>query len=718
MDLQALLQEMTLDEKLAQMSQFVTSYIAWDPNSDVTGPHAELHLTEQHLAALGSCLGGHLSPDEMIKLQDKHMAQDPHHIPLLFMLDVIHGYRTLYPIPLGMGATWDEKLVADCCAMAAKEASVSGVQVTFSPMADLTRDCRWGRNMEGTGEDAWLNGRMAAAMVKGYQGDGKGKYHLASCVKHFAAYGAAEAGRDYNTTDMSEHTLREFYLPAYRAAVDAGARMVMTAFNALNGTPGTANRRLFADILRGEWGFDGTVISDWGALREMCVHGLVENEKEAAERAILAGTDIEMSTACYIHHIPELIAEGKVSMEAVDTATMRILKLKEELGLFENPYASISAEDAARFCLCREHRALACRAAETAAVLLKNDGILPFSEAVQTIAVIGPYADTAMLGSWSCRGEVADAVSVADGIRHLLPRATLSVAAGCSPALHAKPDERLTQEAVELAKRSDIVILCMGEQSEMSGEGNSRADVGLSEAQKQLIRAITAVQPKTAVLLFNGRPLALGDIIDAMPAAVTMWQPGTEGGTAAANLLFGRTNFSGHLTMSFPWHVGQAPIYYNHMRTGRPKPSEDSTVGYVSRYIDYPNRPLFPFGYGLSYTTFAYGKPVLNAETMRAGETMIASVTVRNTGNRTGDTVVQLYIRDCVASLVRPVRELRGYQKITLAPGAAQTVSFEIDTQMLAFHTADGTVRAEPGKFEVWLSADAESGEACSFVLQ
>ncbi len=718
MDIRTLLAQMTLAEKLAQMSQYLTSYVAWDAQSDVTGPHAELNLTPENLASLGSCLGSRISAAEVMRLQDKHMAEDPHHIPLIFMRDVIHGYRTVYPIPLGMGATWDETLVADCCRMAAKEASVSGVQVTFSPMVDLTRDCRWGRNMEGTGEDPWLNSRMAAAMVNGYQGDMTGKYHLASCVKHFAAYGAAEAGRDYNTTDMSVHTLREYYLPAYRAAVDAGARMVMTAFNTLGGMPCTANQWLYRDVLRGEWGFGGMVISDWGAFREMCVHGFAENHKEVAEYAIHAGTDMEMMTACYIHYLPALIEEGKVSMEEVDAAVLRILKIKEEMGLFENPYASISPEDEARFCLCDEHRDLARRAAESASVLLKNDGVLPFSEAVRKVAVIGPYADCAMLGSWACNGTAEEAVSIVEGIRRALPQATVTVAAGCSPELNAGFDALMTRDAVEIAKVADAVVLCLGERANMSGEGNSRADVGLPDAQKHLIRAISAVNPNTAVILFNGRPLALGDIIDDMPAVLTMWQPGTEGGNAAANLLFGRVNFSGHLTMSFPYHVGQAPIYYNHMNTGRPKPSELSAMGFVSRYIDCPNRPLFPFGYGLSYTTFDFGKPSLSADTMYPGETLTASVTVKNTGDRAGSAVVQLYIRDCVASLVRPVRELRGYEKVWLAPGETRTVSFEINESMLAFHTADGSFKSEPGKFEVWLSADAESGEVCSFCLR
>ncbi len=718
MDIHALLKRMTLEQKLAQMSQYGTSYLMATAKDDVTGPARALGLNGEQVAAVGSTLGSAQAAD-VIAMQQNHLANDPNKIPLLFMRDVIHGYRTIYPIPLGMGATWDEGLVYDCCRMAAKEAAVSGIQVNFSPMVDLVRDCRWGRNMESTGEDPWYNSRMAVAMVKGYQGDDdlQGKYDIAACVKHFAAYGAAESGRDYNTTDMSERTLREYYLPAYRAAVDAGVEMVMTSFNALNGIPCAGNSRLAADILRNEWGFDGVVISDWNSFHEMVNHGYAANDRDAAEKAIQAVTDIEMMSTCYLRYMRALIEEGKVSEEQIDQAVLRILRLKEKLGMFENPLRATSVEEEAKYCLCEEHRALARRAAEQAAVLLKNDGVLPLSENIGSIAVIGPFAACGMNGWWSCQGKTDESVSVAAGLRAALPQATITVAAGCTDGLHDPLDPAMLEAALDMARASEAVVLCLGEQEGWSGEGNSRADVGLPAAQKELLRRVAAVNPRTVVLLFNGRPLALGDVIDAAPAFFTMWQPGTEGGSAAANLMLGRVNFSGHLTMSFPYHVGQAPIYYNSMRTGRPKPGDDSTMGYVSRYVDCPNAPLFPFGYGLSYTDFTYGKPTLSATQIKRGESLTLSLTVKNTGKMAGSTVVQLYIHDPVASLVRPVRELRDYARVTLGVGEEKEVQFKIDEAMLAFYTAEGRYEAEPGCFRVWAAPDAASGEALSFTL-
>ena len=713
MDIHALLKNMTLEQKLAQMSQYGTSVLYSGAEDDVTGPARDLGLPAAHIAAAGSTLGSGTA-EMVIAMQKDHLAKDPNKIPLLFMRDVIHGYRTIYPIPLGMGATWDEGIVYECCRMAAKESAVSGITVNFSPMVDLVRDCRWGRNMETTGEDAWYNSRMAATMVKGYQGDDlTGKYDIAACVKHFAAYGAAESGRDYYTTDMSDYTLYEHYMPAYRAAVDAGVEMVMTSFNALNGVPCAGNPWLVKDLLRGEWGFDGVVISDWNSFYEMISHGFVENGKQAAEKALNGGTDIEMMSSTYIHYVKELIEEGKVSEEQIDRAVLRILKLKEKLGLFENPLRATSVEEEEKYCLCEEHRAIARRAAEQAAVLLKNDGVLPLSESIRSLAVIGPFADCGMNGWWSCQGKTEESVSVAAGLRAALPHASITCVAGCVDSLHGQTDATMLEEAVAAARGAEAVVLCLGVQEAWSGEGNSRADVGLPAVQKELLRRVAAVNPNTVVLLFNGRPLALGDVIDDAPAFFTMWQPGTEGGSAAARLLLGRVNFSGHLTMTFPYHVGQAPIYYNSMRTGRPKPGEDSTVGYVSRYVDMPNAPLFPFGYGLSYNTYAYSEPTLSASTLKkgGGEPITLSVTVRNTGKVAGTTVVQLYIRDLVASLVRPVRELRGYERVTLAAGEERTVTFTVDEGMLAFRTESGKVEAEVGDFHLWASPDSASGE-------
>ncbi len=719
MNINSLLQKMTLKEKLAQMSQYLASMINTDAESDITGPSAALRLSYDDIASTGSCLGlsGKATAKQIIDVQSKHLEADPHKIPLLFMRDVIHGYRTIYPIPLGMGAAFDEQLVYDCCRMAAKESAVSGIQVTFSPMVDLTRDCRWGRNMEGTGEDTWYNSKMGAVMVKGYQGDLTGKYDIAACVKHLAAYGAPEAGRDYNTTEISDHSLKEYYLPSYKASVDAGVKMVMTSFNTVNGIPSSANKWLVSELLRKEWGFDGIVISDWGALGELRAHGFAEDTKQAALTALDAGTDIEMMSSCFIHNLEALINEGKITEAQVDEAVLRILKLKDELGLFDDPYRSISPEEEEKYCLCDEHRALARKAAQKSAVLLKNEGVLPFKTDIKSIALIGPFANKPMLGSWACNGSEDEAVSVAQGVRNALPEASVVVEEGCSGELNAKTVKRLIDDAVSAARVCDCVLLCLGESAGMSGEGNSRADVSLPDAQKELIRKVVRANKNTAIVLFTGRPLALGDIIEDMPAVFTAWHPGTEGGNAIADLLFGKVNFSGHLTMSFPYHVGQAPIYYNHMRTGRPKPNEEWTQGYCSRYIDCPNRPLFPFGYGLSYTAFEYGDPSVSSIALHKGEKITASARIKNTGKVKGSTVAQLYIHDNFASYVRPVRELRGYQVIELEPGEERTVSFEIDEEMLAFHTNDGFI-AEKGRFEVFITSDALSGKPVAFELK
>ncbi len=715
MDIEKLISEMTVEEKLAQMSQFNTNCIYSESEAEITGPAKDMNLKAEDIATVGSTLN-FMGAEDMIPVQRLHMERDPNKIPLLFMMDVIHGYRTIYPIPLGMGATWDPELLERCCAMAAKEAALGGVHVTFGPMVDLVRDARWGRCMESTGEDPYLNCIMSRAQVRGFQnGNGDKKYNVAACVKHFAAYGAAEAGRDYNTVDMSEHTLREYYLPAYRAAVDEGVKMLMTSFNLLNGIPAAANKMIIDDILRGEWGFDDIIITDYHSFTEMKAHGYTHNDEECAERGFAASTDIEMVSTHYIRSGKKLLEEGKLTMERIDESVRRILKLKEEMGLFENPYLAASVEEGKLVYLSKEHRDLCRTAAEKSAVLLKNDGVLPLSEDVSRVAVIGPFAKSGMIGFWSCHGKSEEAVSVFEGVEGLLGSGRVSYAEGCRGTVKEKPDSALIDEAVSVAEGADAVILCMGEYREMSGEGNSMVDVSLSEAQVALIRAVAAKNPNTVVLLYNGRPLALGNVIDDAPAFMTMWQPGTEGGSAAANLIFGKASFEGRLTMSFPYHVGQCPIYYNRMMTGRPKPDEKRHYAYNSNYLDYPNSPLFPFGYGLTYTDFEISAPKLSASSFKAGESLSATVTVKNVGDRCGTANVQLYIRDMAASMVRPIRELRGYRKVELAAGESATVSFTVDEEMLKFHTASGAYDSEAGEFRLFIGKNAEDGAPVTF---
>ena len=720
MDIKKLLSEMTLQEKLGQLTQLNAIFFKHDNTADITGPVLRMGISEQDALLSGSTLN-FIGAKDMKTIQNIAMEAQPHRIPLLFMQDVIHGYRTIYPIPLAMGCTFDEELVEECARMSAKEAAVSGVHVTFSPMLDLVRDARWGRVMESTGEDPTLNGRLGAAFVRGYQGDAlQGKYDIAACVKHFAAYGAPEAGRDYNAVELSEHTLRETYLPGYRACIDAGVEMIMPSFNTVGGVPSTCNRLLLDKILRREWQFDGIVISDYNAYREMIRHGVAEDDKHAAELAINAGCDIEMMSATTYRYAEQLMAEGKLTMEQIDRAVLRVLDLKTRLGLFENPYRAASEEEEKALHLCEEHRALARRAAEEASVLLKNEGVLPFSKKARKIAVIGPFAkEKGIKGFWSCAGRDEDCVTVLSGIRALLPDAEVATVRGCSYAV-AETEVPELDEAIELACEADAVVLCLGEYQDDTGEGNSRATLTLSPAQMALAREVIKHNKNTATVLFGGRPLVLTDLEKIAPAMLYVWQPGTEGGNAIANLLFGEANPSGKLSMTFPYVDGQCPIYYSHMQTGRPvkNPKEITKGGYCSRYLDAPVAPLYAFGHGLSYNTYSYDNFTVSAESMTADTPLEVAVTVKNEGSYTGKETVQLYIRDKFASVARPVLELKDFVKVELAPGESAAVIFTLTEEDLRFHTADGTYASERGEFEVFVGPDSEHLLSASFCLE
>ncbi|MBQ7368870.1 MAG: glycoside hydrolase family 3 C-terminal domain-containing protein [Clostridia bacterium] len=717
MDIVGLLKTMTLVEKLGQLSQYASAWLDTSLDSPLTGPKSQIKLTDEEYTAIGSTFS-FKNATVMKKLQEQHLKNDPKKIPLLFMDNVVHGYRTIYPVPLGMSATFDVELVEECCAMAAKEAVTAGVHVTFAPMVDVSRDARWGRCVESAGEDPYLNSEMGRAQVRGYQGNMDPSKNIAACVKHYAAYGQAEAGRDYNTTDMSERTLRDFYLPAYQATVDEDVRMVMTSFNALNGVPSSGNKWLVKDILRDEWGFDGVVISDFKAFDEMRTHGYCETESDCAEKAMNATSDIEMMSACYFRTIPALIEQGKLSMQQIDEAVLRVLKLKEELGLFENPYSFASEEESEKVCLCAEHRALAKKAVVKSAVLLKNENILPFDKnKAKRIAVIGPFGDYNGLDQWACRGRNEDVVTVLQGIKNLLPNKEIVFARGCGDEINATDCSDI-EAAVATAKSCDTVILCVGERADFSCEGKSRMELRLSKAQKTLINEIVKVNKNTAVVLYTGRPLVLTDCIDDMPALMTAWLPGTEGGNAIAELLFGDENFSGKLSMTFPRSEGQLPISYNAYKTGRPLLNEDNWArGFVSCYFDMPNTPLFSFGYGLSYTDFEISVPEINKTEMNSGETLTVSVKVKNIGKRNGETVLQLYICDEFASLVRPIKELKGFKKIELKPNEERAVSFEITEDMLKFWSANGKFEAESGSFRVWVSDVSTATENVRFVF-
>ena len=717
MKAQEILKNMTLEEKIYHLVQMTTmTYLKADGTDIVTGPNSKMKLDEEYIYDVGTLLNL-VGAQTMIDAQTNFLNHSKRKIPPVFMQDVIHGHRTLYPINLGVAASFDRQLAHDVAAMAAKEASLDGVSVTFAPMVDLVRDPRWGRVMESSGEDPYLNSEMAAATVKGYQGD-MGKYNIAACVKHFAAYGAAEAGRDYNTVDISERQLREYYLPAYKAAVDAGVKMLMTSFNIVDGKPSSGNKWLVNDVLRKEWGFDGVVISDYSAFEEMIDHGYCEDRKECAYQAMEATSDIEMMSPCYALYLKELVEEGKISVEQIDKAVLRVLKLKEELGVFENPYRSVDVEESKRVQVGPEHRALARYAAEQSAVLLKNDGILPLSKDIKSVAVIGPNADTgAIHGSWQCGGKIDETITVLEGVKNIVGDRAF-YAKGCNIE-YDSTDESMIDEAVELASKCDAVILCLGEHQDYSGEGNSRTNIEIPAVQYKLLDKILEVNKNTAVALFTGRPLAIWELDKKAPAILNMWMPGTEGGNACANLIFGNAVPSGKITMTFPRVLGQVPIYYNAYRTGRPKLPEDdfNRVRFTSSYLDMPNSPLYPFGYGLSYTEFEYSDFNLSADTMKRGDTLVASVKVKNVGKYKAKEAVQLYIRDLVGSVVRPMKELKGFEKIELDVGEEKIVKFEITEEMLKYWNKEIKFVAENGKFDVFIGKSSACEPFARFEL-
>lgn len=709
-----LVKEMTLEEKAAQLLQLAATFYE-DGDGQITGPMESLGIGETEVNYAGSVLGIS-DPEKIIQIQQAYLAGNRLGIPLLFMADIIHGFKTIFPIPLAMGSSWDLELAERSAEVAAREAAVSGLHVTFAPMADLVRDPRWGRVMESTGEDPYLNALFARAMVRGFQGEDLTHEvdRVAACVKHFAAYGLAEGGRDYNTVDLSERSLREYYLPAYKAALEEDCEMVMTSFNTIDSIPASGNRKLMRDLLRGEWGFDGVLISDWGAIGELIPHGVAEDEREAALKAVIAGVDIEMMTPAYVHHIPQLVAEGLVDEALVDEAVTRILELKEKLGLFDNPLRGADPEAAREVVYCDEHRRIAQELAAKSCVLLKNEGVLPLRRE-QKIAVIGPFAQSGdILGSWSWAGSRETAVQLGTAMQKLAGADQIALAEGSDIMCIS---EQQLQQAQAAAQEADVIVLALGEASAMSGEASSRSDIQLPKAQLELIQGMKRLGKPLAVVLFNGRPLDLHGVIDQADAVLEAWFPGSEGGAAIADLLYGGVNPSGKLTMSFPYAVGQVPVYYNHYNTGRPKPAEDTDEQYVSKYLDIPNAPLLPFGYGLSYTTFEYGSLELSSEKMTSEAAIKVSIEVRNIGEVTGIETVQLYVRDISGEVVRPMKELKDFRKIELAPGEAAQVVFELGEEQLRYYHSDLSFTSDAGKFEVFVGPNSRDTRQAGFHL-
>ena len=702
MDIHSLLKQMTLEEKVGQLIQLSSNFFGDD--SELTGPAQSWGLSKKQLSTIGSCLGFD-DPERIRRTQEQHLEADRNKIPLLFMRDVIHGYRTIYPIGLGLSCSFDPELVEECTKMATAEAAAFGQHVTFSPMVDLARDARWGRVMETCGEDPILGARLGAAQVRAIQGDDLASpEHMAACVKHFAAYSGAEAGKDYGPVEISERSLRQFYLPSYKACIDAGVKMLMPSFNDLNGIPSTANSFLMKQVLRDEWGFDGLVISDWAAVHELKNHGVAENLKDAAKLAFENGCHIEMASTAYYKHLIELVNEGVISEAEVDRAVLKILALKDELGLFDDPFHGASIEKIKALALSSEHRAIARKACEESAVLLKNDGILPLSTAIRKIALVGPFADSKeIIGPWSANGNCNESVSILEGIRALLPDVEIVCVNACSYLLE-DTDRSGFADAVNAAIDADAVIACVGEPEFYSGEGNSRADIVLPGIQAELVRAVADANENCVAVIFNGRPLALTNIYGCSKAILDVWFPGSEGGNAIANLLFGKANPCGKLTMSFPKAVGQCPIYYNRLPVGRPKTTPDEVhQPFCNSYRDCGVQPLFFFGEGLSYTTFTYESMTLDKKEMTSSDSITVSVTVKNTGERAGKETVQLYLRDRVSSVVRPVQELVDFKKIELDAGESRVVRFVISEPMLRFWNAQNQYISEEGEFDIFV---------------
>ena len=725
-----LMAKMTMAEKIGQLNLVSVGF-------DVTGPVVSKDVDANIRKGLVGGVFNTFTPVAVRKLQELALKESRLHIPLMFGYDVIHGHRTIFPVPLGLSSSWDLKAIEQSARIAAEEASADGLNWVFSPMVDIARDPRWGRIMEGAGEDPYLGSQVARAMVRGYQGpanDLRKDNTVMACLKHFALYGAAEAGREYNTTDMSRQRMYNEYLPPYKAAIDAGVGSVMSSFNDINGVPATANKWLMTDLLRHQWGFQGFVATDYTAISELIEHG-VGNEAQVSALALNAGIDQDMVAEVFLRNAAQNIKTGAVAPAQVDAACRRILEAKYKLGLFEDPYRNLSTERAARTLMKPEFLAAARDISRRSQVLLKNEGqVLPLKR-TGSIALIGPLANRQrdVIGSWSGAGDWKQAVSVEQGLRAAAPNLKITYAKGANIAddqqmldrlnndggeleLDKRSAEDMISEAVQVAQAADVVVAVVGESQGMTGEAAARTDLGLPGRQLDLLKALKKTGKPLVLVLMNGRPLTLGWENQNVSAILETWFSGTQAGNAIADVLFGDYNPSGKLTATFPQVVGQVPIYYNHKNTGRPY-AGIKLDKYKSRYLDAPNDPLYPFGYGLSYTTFSYGKPVLSKTTIGPTETLEVQVTVQNTGAYDGEEVAQLYIRDLVGSISRPVKELKGFQKVMLKKGESKTLTFRLAPEALKFYNNDLKFAAEPGDFQVFVGGNSRDVQAAAFKL-
>ncbi len=712
--IEALLSQMTLEEKIGQLNQ-------------LTGVGCQpARIQEIRSGSVGSILN-EVDPDTVNALQREAVENSRLGIPLLIARDVIHGFKTIFPIPVGQAATWNPALVEEGARIAADEASSVGVRWTFSPMVDVSRDARWGRVAESFGEDPYLSGVLGVAMVKGYQTDDLSQPNtMAACVKHFVGYGASEGGKDYNTTWIPEPHLRDVYLPPFKACADAGAATFMCSFNDINGMPTNADKHLLRDILRGEWGWDGLMCSDWSSIQQMVPQGYCRDLKETAEKAANAGVDMDMQSFAYIGHLKELVEEGKVSEKTLDDLVRNVLRVKFRLGLFDNPY--VDTATARRFFTASNLDASR-RAAEESAILLKNeDGVLPLKPGIR-IALAGPMMDARhdQNGTWVFDLEKDSTVTVLDAMKEMYGAGRIIEAQGLG--FSRDKSSAAIASAAAKAKGADVIVYVCGEEAVLSGEAHCRTDLTLPGAQKEMLARLKATGKPVVTVVMTGRPMDITDVVANSDAVLYCFHPGTMGGPAIANVLSGKVNPSGHLPVSLPKASAQQPLYYSHKNTGRPAegitliddiPLEagQTSTGCTSFYLDAGDGALYPFGYGLSYTDFSYGPVVLSSDRMATDGSITATCEIENTGSVKGSTVAQLYVRDMVGSLCRPVKELKGFDKIELAPGEKRTVSFTVNASDLAFHQADNTLAVEPGDFKLWIAPDSESGDAKDFIVE
>ena len=695
--IETLLDRMTLEEKIGQMHQ-------------VSGISDEYRIAVRE-GKIGSFLnvrGAKVTNEiQKIAVEESRLG-----IPLIFGNDVIHGYRTIFPIPLAEAATWDPELVERAASVAAREASAAGTHWTFAPMVDIARDPRWGRIAEGAGEDPYLGSIMAAARVRGFQGDDlTGPGTIVACPKHYVAYGAAEGGRDYNIADMSLQMLRNVYLPPFQEAIESGAGTVMSAFNEISGVPASANRLTITRILKEEWGFEGFVVSDWNSIGELMNHGIAGTETEAGRRALLAGVDMDMQGFIYSNTLAGLVERGEISEESIDEAVRRILRIKFRLGLFEHPYVDPEPEE--KILLSEENRNVALEVARKSIVLLKNnDDLLPLSKEIGSLALIGPLADNQkeLLGCWDCEGRTDEAVTIRKGLQNKIPSKRIHYEKGCDID---GSDIKGIVRAVKQAKESDVAILVVGESADMSGEAACRSSLDLPGVQSELVQAVHETGTPVVVVLMNGRPLAVPWLAEHVPAIIEAWQLGTQCGHAIADVIFGDVNPGGKLPVTFPRNVGQVPIYYNFKNTGRPP----GAAKYTSKYLDVPMTPLYPFGYGLSYTEFKYDDLQIESAGKGTAFTVSVRASVKNTGDIYGEEVVQLYLRDVQASVTRPVKELKGFRRIRIDSGKKEYVEFVLTHQDLGLYDESLNYVVESGFFKVWIGPNSVDGLQAEFKL-